>query len=390
MTDLDLKSRLQHPSKTKLMESNESLSPPLYTSVKYTVPKMADLRNLFSDENMESGFFYARVSSPTVKQLEDNLALIQGCESGIAFASGVAAISHALIALLKTGDDVLLFLESYKPTRMIVREILAKFGVGHYLLSIHDHEGIRRVARIKKPKLMIFESPTNPMLAIADLTFLKQISEEFNITSIMDNTFAGIHNHGSYEFDLYIHSLTKYVCGHGDTMGGVVLGKRQLLKDIKFTAIELGAVMDPRSAYLHLRGLKTYAVRYERACQNACLLAQRLEQHPGVAKIFYPGLHSHPQHELAKKQQHDFGAVIAFQLKQSASLEVFIDRLNLFTLAGSLGSTESLVAPAQQFYGGDISTEQSEQAFLNGQSMRLSIGLEDAEDLWSDLLQAFG
>jgi cystathionine beta-lyase/cystathionine gamma-synthase len=211
------------------------------------------------------------------------------------------------------------------------------------------------------------------------------------VTTILDNTFAGFHNHGQYPIDLYVHSLTKYAGGHGDTMGGIVIGQADRIRALKPLAVNMGAILDPNAAYMISRGMRTYYLRYERHCSNAAAVADYLASRPEVAEVFYPGLKSHPAHALAARQMHDFGGVLSFALKDADRDRTwaFIDALELHATASSLGSTDSLVAPVQLYLGTDLSAEEQAAAGINEATIRLAVGIEHVDDLIADLAQAF-
>lgn len=383
---LDQKSLVVHHPAVAVLESNAPLVGPLYHSIKYELDSIDTFEKIRAGE---PGFYYSRVSNPTVLQLETLLADLQGRDAAIATASGVGAISSCLLSLLKSKDHVVLFLESYKPLRTIVTKILAKFGVEYSLLSLKDFASQNPIIP-GKTKLVIFESPTNPMLFIADILSICEAASKAKALTVLDNTFAGLHQHRDFPIDLYIHSLTKYASGHGDVMGGAIIGSKDLIAEIRQNTIDLGPTLDPQAAFLILRGLKTYFLRYERQCENAYQLACWLEAHPKIKNVIYPGLESHPQHHLAKQQMSDFGAMIACDLASDdeQSIRTFIKSLNLFQMAASLGSTESLVAPVDLFYAQDLSNEQKHSAGISKTSLRFSLGIEANLDLIEDLEQA--
>jgi cystathionine beta-lyase/cystathionine gamma-synthase len=370
---------LQHPATVPLQPWNRSVVPPIYQTVKFTVDKYEQLQT--SDI-----FVYTRVSNPTVRELELQLATLQGCEDAIAVASGCASLSIPLLSLLRQGDHVLLFAESYPPIRYLIQNLLRRFGVESTMIS-HNEPKVLEAAIRPNTKLIAFESPTNPMTHIADIDLIVKTARQRGILTMMDNTFAGPLNHGGLGIDLLCHSLTKFVSGHGDVMGGMILGKAELLKSIRLDAMEIGPVLDPSAAALISRGLKTYIVRRERQCETAQRLASWLESHQGIEKVWYPGLESHPGHDRAKKYMGDFGAVIAIDLKRRTISE-FFNSLSIFTLAASLGSCESLAAPAEDFYGRDLPPEVRRAAGISPASVRLSIGLEAFEDLANALDRA--
>ncbi len=379
---------VNHPALVNLPADNYPLVEPIYQTVKFSFDDPKQIENLFLGQR--SGFFYGRIANPSVQQLADTLAQVQGRDAALCVASGVAAINTVLFSLLKQGDHVLMFLESYKPTRQIVGGLLKKFGVSSTVLSILDIAGIERELQKQPTRLMIFESPTNPVLRIADLTHITRLCRRYGVVSVLDNTFAGIHNHGQFDIDVFVHSLTKFVGGHGDVLGGAIISNKNLIDTFQKTLIDVGPCMDPHAAHLFMRGLKTYFIRYERQCANAQKIAAWLEQQKTIQRVFYPGLASHPQHALAKTQMHDFGAMISVDLKNTNRDEMFnvISRLKLFQLAASLGSTESLIAPSKILYGYDLDDSQRKIAGIEETTLRLSIGIEDVDDLIADLHQA--
>lgn len=378
---MEKETRSIHPDHVVLPEGNRPLTSPIYQSVKFAPP---------SFEAMSSGeflFFYSRVANPTVKELEVLLAELQGTEDGVAVASGVAAISTTLFALLKQGDEVLCFLESYKPSRMLLRE-MERFGVKHHFVSLNEWATVESLLKSKKIRMCLVESPTNPMLRVPDLEKLLKLCKDNNVLSVLDNTFAGFHNHGQYAFDLFLHSLTKFASGHGDVMGGVILGTKNLIARIRHFTIDLGPTLDPNTAFLILRGMKTYFLRYRAHCENAMKIAEFLSTRPEVERVIYPGLPSHPDHAIAKRQQKDFGAVVTFDLKKGHSLASFFDGLRLLHIAGSLGSVDSLAAPVLSFYGTDLDDNQRQAVGMSGQTVRLAAGLEHIQDVINDLTTA--
>ena len=236
--------------------------------------------------------------------------------------------------------------------------------------------------------MILLESPTNPVARVPEFGPILELAQRHKILTLLDNTFAGFHNHGQYPFDLFIHSLTKYANGHGDVMGGVVIGNKSLMGEIVPQIREIGPTLDPHAAFMIMRGMKTYKLRYQHQCDSALEIAQFLAKHPSVEQVYYPGLKSHPDHLQAKKQMTDFGAIIPLELKKGKNLDKFLSKLKLFYLTGSLGSTESLVAPAKAFYGGDLTEKELKTAWITDRTARLSIGLESTADLIEDLKDA--
>ena len=378
---------VNHPPPADLPPDNRPLVAPIYQSVKFSFDDTDEtLRYLKGDR---AGFYYSRTSNPTLRQLELTLAGLQGREDCLLVGSGVATIAAAALALCKQGDHILAFIESYGPTRYLVQHLLARYGVTHDLMSIEDRAGIERVLNGTKTRLVLFESPTNPVTKIADIEHLTLHARRAGCLTVMDNTFAGFHNHGSFDIDIFLHSLTKYASGHGDVMGGAIIAGRELIKGMRKDIVSLGPTLDPHAAFLIQRGMRTYFLRYERQCANASAVSRFLEGHPRVKRVFYPGLESHPQHALAKRQMKDFGTVVSFELDGgSREGNRFAESLEFFSIAASLGSTESLVVPPQLMGGQEYTAEQRGSSLIGPGTLRLSIGIEEAEDLIADLSQA--
>ena len=378
---------VNHPPKVTVPADNRPLVAPIYQSVKFTFDDSREtLRNLRGERE---GFFYSRNSNPTLKQLELTLAQMQGREGCLLVGSGVATIAASLLSLCKQGDHVLAFVESYGPTRYIVQHLLAKYGVMHTLLSIEDLVGIERVLEGTPTRLVVFESPTNPVTKIADIEHLTAQARRAQCLTVMDNTFAGFHNHGGYDIDIFLHSLTKFASGHGDVMGGAIIANGELIAGMRKDLVSLGPTLDPHAAFLIQRGMRTYFLRYERQCANALAVSRFLHDHPRVKRVFFPGLESHPQHLLAKRQMQDFGSVVSIELDGGYDRgSRFADALKFFSITSSVGSSESLVMPPQLLGGQEYTPAQREASLIGGGTVRLSIGIEDASDLLADLGQA--
>jgi len=378
---------VNHPPDVPLPADNRPLVAPIYQSVKFSFDDTEEtLRYL---RGQREGFYYSRSSNPTLKQLQLLLARLQGRDDCLLTASGVATIAASLLSLCKQGDHILAFVESYGPTRYIVQHLLAKFGVAHTLLSIEDLPGIERVLREVPTRLVVFESPTNPVTKIADIEHLTAHARRAGALTVLDNTFAGFHNHGAYDIDIFLHSLTKYASGHGDVMGGAIIARGELIAAMRKDIGTMGPTLDPHAAFLIQRGMRTYFLRYERQCANALAASQFLENHPRVKRVHYPGLGSHPQHPLARRQMSDFGTVVTIELdggfEQGAR---FAEALQFFSISASVGSTESLVMPPQLLASHEYTAEQRAVSLVTPGTVRLSIGLEDATDLIQDLSQA--
>ena len=366
---------------------NHPVVAPIHQTVKFEFDSVDETLKYLHKER--DGFFYQRDSNPTTRQLELTLAELQGREDCIVCGSGVAAINVALASLTEQGEHVLCFVESYGPTRQMIQRFLGKFGVRYTMISIEDLAGVERVLAATRTRLMIFESPTNPANKIADIPALTHIARAHGALTLMDNTFAGPHQHGQFDVDVFLHSLTKFASGHGDVMGGAVIAGKTLVERMKRDFILLGGVLDPHAAFLIQRGLKTYFVRYRAQCVSAMRIAEHLAAHSAVENIRYPGLASHSQHALAAAQMSEFGAVVTFDLKAGAEAgRRFAEALQLFAITASLGATDSLVIPPQLIGGREFNAGQKRASGISDGTVRLSIGLEDIEDLLADISQA--
>ncbi len=381
------RTRLVHPRSAPPPADNRPLVAPIYQSVKFTHDTLEATEGVWRHKT--PGYSYSREQNPSLRELELALADLQGTDEALVVASGMAAVSVTLLGLLKAGDHVLLFLDNYLPTRQFVKQILGRFGVTHALVPIDDPAAIERAVAERPPTLIWFENPTNPLLKVADGAHLRQVADTAGALLVLDNTFAGPHQgHGS-GVDLYVHSLTKSAAGHGDVMGGLIAGPKALIDRLRPTASLVGATLDPHAAFLIQRGLKTYFLRREAMVRSAERVATYLASHPAVARVHYPGLASHPRHDLARAQFEDFGTVVTIDLRGSeATLRAFTDALTCFSVAASLGSADSLIVPAQLLGTQGLSRADAERLGLTATTARLSIGLEDPEDLVSDLARA--
>jgi cystathionine beta-lyase/cystathionine gamma-synthase len=379
--------RVNHPERVILPPDNLPLTSPVYNAVKYEFPTLKELQKLTTKER--EGFSYSRQSNPGVSELENSLSQLQECEAAVAVSSGMSAITTALFSLTRQGDHIVTFVESYKPARVFIRDVLSRYGVTCSIISIDDHESLEKILSTQDVRMVYFESPTNPMNKIADIGHICELAHANNALVVLDNTVAGLHMHCQFEVDYYIHSLTKYAGGHGDVMGGAILGSKSKIKKVHADATLFGPVLDPQAAFLIARGLKTYFVRVERQSQNAMKIAQFLEQHKKVVNIFYPGLSNDDYHALAKAQMSDYGTIVSYDIAGNGdNLHSFIDALKLFKLVFSLGSTESLVSPPGIFNVGDLNEEERKIARISPTSVRLAIGIEDADDLIEDIDKA--
>ena len=378
---------VNHPPDVSPPPGNLPVIAPIYQSVKYEFETVDDTLRMLRGET--PGYFYMRASNPTTRQLELTLARLQGRDDCLATASGVNSIAQTLMALTKAGDHILFFIETYGPTRNIIRRLLARFGVEHTMLSLEDISGIENVLASRPTRLVLFESPTNPVTKVADIERIVELAHRHGALAVIDNTFAGFHQHGEFDIDVFVHSLTKYASGTGDVMGGAVIARQELIDGMRADFAVLGALLDPHAAFLIQRGLKTYFVRYSAQTQSAQRIAEHLAAHPAVARVHYPGLPAHPQAALAKKQMREAGTVVTFDLAAGGeAARRFSEKLQLFALTASLGSTESLVMAPQLIGTRDFTPDQARKSGIGPGTVRLSIGLEDVGDLIADIDQA--
>lgn len=339
---------------------------------------------------VHKGFCYSRTDNPTRHALEKNLAALEGAPYGLAFATGMAAV-NGVLALLKSGDHVIAPSDLYGGSYRIFTKLYAKFGVS---FSFVDTSNLALVQAAARPttKLLWLESPSNPLLKITDLTAASAWARAKGIVTVVDNTFATPVLQKPLELgaDIVLHSTTKYLNGHGDVVGGALCTRSEALHtDLKFFQNAVGAVPGPQDCFLVLRGIKTLALRVERHCANARRVAGFLTEHPKVEKVFYPGLPDHPGHAVAKRQSKDFGGIVSFVLKaDEAAARAFTTRTKIFTLAESLGSVKSLLCHPPTMTHASVEPEVRRKNGIPDGLIRLSVGIEAADDILADLDQA--
>ena len=336
-------------------------------------------------------YIYTRYGNPTLSVAEKKIAALEGAEAAIVTASGMAAISSALLSVLKTGDEVIATRALYGGTYRLMRDVFPRMGI----VVRHVETDLAGIERLVNPrtKVLYIETPTNPTLRLVDLQKAIAFAKEWDFISLIDNTFASpvLQKPLAIGFDLVMHSATKYLSGHSDLIAGVAAGRQALIAKIREMIINLGGSMDPEAAYLLIRGMKTLELRVRRQCETASTIARFLEKHPKVARVHYPGLASHPDHRLAKRQMEGFGGMMAFDLKGGlAAARRFCERTRVFLLAVSLGGAESLLVLPMYSSHYRMSVAELRAAGVEPGTVRVSIGLEDAGDLIEDLRQALG
>jgi cystathionine beta-lyase/cystathionine gamma-synthase len=338
------------------------------------------------------GYEYARSGNPTRAALESCLAAIEGGDRGLAFASGLAATTAVFQALLKPGDEVVAAADLYGGTFRLLDKVFKPWGLTTHYTDDSSAAGFAKLVT-PRTKLVWIETPTNPLLQILDIAAIADVSKKAGALLAVDNTFASPYLQQPLKLgaDLVVHSTTKYLGGHSDVIGGAVVGRREPLDAIKFYQNAAGAVPGPFDCYLTLRGIKTLAVRMDRHCANAAELAEWLSKQPQVAKVYYPGLPSHPGRAVAAKQMRSFGGMISLQLHGGAdAARRFLTRTKLFSLAESLGGVESLVNHPATMTHASIPKAVREARGVDDGLIRLSVGIEDVADLRQDLAAAMG
>ncbi|MFN4299005.1 MAG: cystathionine gamma-synthase [Thermaurantimonas sp.] len=336
------------------------------------------------------GYEYSRTHNPTRKALEANLAAIEGGKYGLAFASGLAAID-TLLKTLNPGDEIISTNDLYGGTYRLFVRVYEKFGLRFHFVPMQQLSSIEEKIT-EKTRLIWVETPTNPMLNVIDIEAVAQLAKTKGILLAVDNTFASPYLQQPLKLgaDIVMHSATKYIGGHSDlVMGALVLNNDALAEQLYFLQNAAGAVPGPMDCFLALRGIKTLHVRMQRHCENAEKVARFLRSHPKVEKVFWPGFPDHPGHEIAKKQMRAFGGMISFTMKGDSIEEAFraVSSFKIFTLAESLGGVESLAGHPATMTHASIPREERLKAGLSDSLIRLSVGLEDADDLISDLKQ---
>lgn len=339
--------------------------------------------------HLEEGYSYSRVSNPTTDALEHKLAELEGAEACVTFASGMGAISALLLGLCETGDHVVCANSIYGATHGLLTGILARWGLS---VTFVDAREAGNVARAIRPdtRLVYIESPSNPTLRLVDLEAVAQIAHDRGVLVAIDNTFASSINQQPIRFgiDLVVYSATKYISGHGDTLGGAVLGQPEHIRRVRAAEILVGATLSPHSAYLLLRGMQTLPLRLARHNDNALAVARWLQAHPRVRQTIYPGLPTHPQHALAQHQMSGFGGVVSFDVGSDSDAQQIIDATRLCTIAASLGDVKTLIAQPVRISHRFMPLAMREEAGITPGMIRLSVGLEDVDDILADLAQA--
>jgi methionine-gamma-lyase len=371
-------------------EAGGALNPPVCLSSTFAFDSLEQGQARFAGD--QDGFIYARVGNPTNRLLEERLANLEGGEAGLVFSSGMGAITSAMWSLVSPGDEIVADQTLYGCTFAFLNHGLKKFGVRVTHLDLTDQQSLAQ-HRWDRTKLVFFESPANPNMRIIDIGGVAHIAHGHGAQVVVDNTYCSPYLQRPLDFgaDLVVHSVTKYLGGHGDLMAGAIIGEHELLAGIRMYGLKdmTGAVLSAQDAYLVLRGLKTLALRMERHCGNAQAIAELLASHPAVEAVAYPGLPSFGQYDLAKRQMLRPGGLLAFELKGGLeAARCFMDSLNLIRRAVSFGDAETLVQHPASMTHSFYSKEERAGHLISEGLIRISAGLEDFEDLKSDIVQA--
>ena len=338
----------------------------------------------------EAGYIYTRLGNPTTTTLENKIAALEEGEAGIAMSSGMGAISSTLWTVLKAGDHVVTDKTLYGCTFALMNHGLTRFGVEVTFVDTSNLEEVKNAMK-ENTRVVYLETPANPNLKIVDLEGVCKVAHTNpNTLVIVDNTFATPYMQKPLKLgaDIVVHSVTKYINGHGDVIAGLVITNKELADQIRFVGLKdmTGAVLGPQDAYYIIRGMKTFEIRMERHCANAKKVVEFLNKHPKIEKVYYPGLETHPGYEIAKKQMKDFGAMISFELKGGFEAgKTLLNNLKLCSLAVSLGDTETLIQHPASMTHSPYTKEEREVAGITDGLVRLSVGLENVEDIIADL-----
>ncbi|MFT4414973.1 methionine gamma-lyase [Fredinandcohnia humi] len=366
-----------------------SLTTPLYQTSTFTFQTAEQGEQRFAGN--EDGYIYSRLGNPTVTLLEERIAMLEGGEAGLAFGSGMAAVSAVLLALTKSGDHILCSKGLYGCTFGLLQLMEEKYNILHDFSDMDSEEEI--ISKLKpSTKCIYIETPINPTMKLIDIENVVNVARRYNLLVVVDNTFSSpyLQQPLTMGCDVVIHSATKYIGGHGDVIAGLVVGKKDLLQEINTTTRkDIGGVMSPFDAWLLLRGLKTLPVRMDRHCENAAQIASLLKEHENVENIYFPGDIESPDYDIMRKQMKKPGGLISFTIKGTKKdSQTFLNKLQLIKIAVSLGDTETLIQHPATMTHAVVPEEARLEMGITDNLIRLSVGLEAWEDIWNDLNQA--
>lgn len=375
------------------VKPHQAITTPIFPTSTYPFQNTQEMidymeAHLWGDETGREE--YGRYGNPTVAAAEAKLAELDGGEAACLFSSGMAAVTTTLLSLLSAGSHLVMTDDCYRRTRQFVTQFLARYGVESTVVTMGDYEALEAAIR-PNTKVILSESPTNPYIRVLDLEKVVALARKHQLKTVIDSTFATPFNQRPLQFgvDFVIHSATKYLGGHNDLLAGVVIGSTYLVSAIRDLRGLLGDMCDPHTAYLLLRGLKTLELRMQRHNQTAVQIADFLAQHPAVRRTYYPSLPDHPDHAIATTQMTGFGGVVSFELETGLEgMCRFLDQLQIPYLAASLGGVESLVQPVAIISYYELSSQERAELGISDSLVRLSVGIEGADDLLADLAQA--
>lgn len=370
------------------LNATSAVAPPIFQTATFRAESAEHFTHLAEEQRPPE--FYTRYGNPTVQQAESVLATLEGAETALLMASGMGAVSAAVLSIVEKGSHVVAQTNHYGATVTLLKRVLPRFGVEVTQVDQRDCSAFERSVR-PNTRLILVESPSNPVIGLTDLHAIGALGRSRGITTLVDSTFATPINQRPLDLgcDLVFHSATKYFGGHSDLMAGVVMGSKKLIDEVWNTHIVLGAVPGPIDAWLLLRGLRTLALRVRQQNENAMALAEFLEGHPAVKRVHYPGLKSHPQHELARRQMTGFGGMLSFEPKGGTeAADRFVERLRLGSHATSLGSVETLAVNAATNFMHYMTLEEAARLGIVPGLLRISVGLEGKDDLIADFDQA--
>lgn len=365
------------------------LSTPIYQSSTFVFDNAAQGAARFAGD--EAGYIYSRLGNPTTRELELKIAALEEMEDGAATATGMGAVSASVLSFLAQGDHLIASRAVYGCTFALFSHMLPKFGIEVTFVDMEDHNAVENALK-PNTKMIFAETPINPNLVVIDLAFIGDFAKRHNLISVIDNTFMTplLQKPKHFGIDIVLHSATKYLNGHGDVVAGLVCGSKEHIETIKLTVLkDIGATISPHDAWLIIRGMKTLSVRMERHCNNAQKVAEFLAQHEKIEQVYYPGLKSHPGNKFIGTQMKAAGGVIAFELKGTLEMGAqFINATKLCTLAVSLGDAETLIQHPASMTHSPYTPEERLAAGISDGLVRISVGLEEADDIIDDLAQA--
>ena len=368
---------------------SDTVTTPIVQTATFTFRNTAELIDY--QEGRYGSYEYGRYGNPTTRAVEEKLKALEGAEAALLSASGMNTATTLLLALVPAGGHIVTTTDCYRRTRQFIQTVLPKMQTSSTVIDPSDLTALQEALEQHHVSLFFTESPTNPYLRVVDVERISEMCHKHGAVVVIDSTFATPINQRAIRFgaDLVVHSATKYLAGHNDVLGGAVVGKEELIEAVRSLHNVLGGVIDPHASYLFLRGLKTLKLRVHQHNNNAMLLAKKLEEHPKIRRVYYPGLPSHPDHDIARSQMDAFGGVVSFEVEgdlwRTAKL---VDSVHLPYIAPSLGGAESLVnQPAIMSYW-DLGTEGRKELGIHENLVRFSCGIEDFKDIWDDVQQA--